>query len=263
MRSVANEIGVSEPTVIRFCRTVGFDGFKDLKIQIAQELAFRQALTDAQGESALPQIGRPTLNDNSTTVHDHVLHGASDALDRARQSYDATAFSDSARAIAKAKRVIVYGIGGSSGILAEEMHNRLFRLSIASTKFIDSYLQRMCASTLVEGDVAIFISSTGRPRALLDSVELAKHYGAISIGITSADSHLGREVDICLNVSLTQSGVDEFQPNPMRFAQLYVIDCLAFQVALELGEKARGVLRKTRASVASLHSIAPQQPIGD
>lgn len=263
VRSVANEIGVSEPTVIRFCRTVGFEGFKDLKIQIAQDLAFRQALSDSQGGNAAPQTGRSNLGGDASTVEDHVLRGASGALERARESYDSGAFSASSKAIAKASRVVVYGIGGSSGILAEEMHNRLFRLSLASAKFIDSYLQRMCAATLVQGDVAIFISSTGRPRALLDSVELAKHYGATTIGITSSDSHLGREVDICLNVNLTQSGVDEFQPNPMRFAQLYVIDCLAYQVAVELDERARSALRKTRASVASLHSIAPQQPIGD
>ena len=49
----------------------------------------------------------------------------------------------------------------------------------------------------------------------------------------------------------------------MRFAQLFVIDRLAHAVAAVVGERAHVALRKMRGSVAWLHGIAPQQPIGD
>jgi RpiR family transcriptional regulator, carbohydrate utilization regulator len=124
-------------------------------------------------------------------------------------------------------------------------------------------MQRMAASTLSDRDVAVFLSSTGRPRTLLDSVELAKYYGAKTIGVVPRDSAIGREVDICAHLELTQGGVHPFHPNPMRYAQMYLIDCIAYAVALALGPQAETSLKRTRASVASLHGIAPLQPIGD
>jgi DNA-binding MurR/RpiR family transcriptional regulator len=121
----------------------------------------------------------------------------------------------------------------------------------------------MSAAILSEGDVALFISSTGRPRELQESLELAKYYKATCIAITDKDTPLGRDADICLHVGLAASGPEEIQPNPMRFAQLYVIDRLAYAVAAVLGDKAHLALRRMRGSVAWLHGIAPQQPIGD
>lgn len=265
VRELANDIGVSEPTVIRFCRTIGCDGFKDMKFRIAQELAVIQALRDSQAGASATHRKREidAAPSGPFDLREQVLRSAIDALAQARDSFEATHLDRASQAIVKANRVMVYGVGGSSAILASELHNRLFRLCVPSTAFADSYQLRMSAATLTRDDVAVFISSTGRPRALQDGLELAKYYGATSIGITAADSLLGKEVDICLDVTLSQSGVDEAQPNPMRFAQLYVVDCLAFRVALDLGEKAHTALRRTRASVASLHGIASQQPIGD
>src|SRR5436309_15413301 len=131
------------------------------------------------------------------------MHGATDW----------NAIGAAARLIAEARRVAIYGIGGSSAILANETHNRLFRLNINSVPHIDSYMQRMSATTLGNRDVAIFISSTGRPHALLDSLELAKYYGAKCIGITPRDGAIGRDVDVCIALELTLGGVHQFHPN--------------------------------------------------
>ena len=159
--------------------------------------------------------------------------------------------------------MLVYGIGGSSATLAAEAHNRLFRLNIPIMVFTDGYTQRMSAAILEEGDVALFISSTGRPRELQESLELAKYYKATCIAITDKDTPLGRDADICLHVGLAAVGAEEIQPSPMRFAQLFVIDRLAYTVAAVVGERAHVALRRMRGSVAWLHGITPQQPIGD
>lgn len=267
VRAIATEIGVSEPTVVRFCRNVGCDGFKDLKFRLTRDLAFRQA----QRDSAMPMMPRAPdqrLADESASpprshlryIHDRAAEALNAVLLDAELADRAT---DAAALIAGARRVTVYGIGGSSAILADEIHNRLFRLGVGSTAYTDSYAQRMAAAALGSEDVALFISSTGRPRSLQDSLELAKYYGAHTIAITDKDSPIGRDADVCLGVSLSQSRVHEFQPNPMRYAQMLVIDLLAFLVAEKLGPHARQMLRQTRASIAMLHGIAPQQPIGD
>jgi RpiR family carbohydrate utilization transcriptional regulator len=271
VKEVATATDVSEPTVVRFCRRVGCKGFKDLKMQIIQDLAYRQAAQENQatraragGESRPPRARlAATLPGELGKVPDAIHDAAVAALETVRTAIDMHAVESAARAIAQARRVVVYGIGGSSAFMATETHNRLFRLDINSVPHIDSYMQRMSAATLSDEDIAIFISSTGRPRTLLDSLELAKYYGAKCIGITPREGPIGREVDICIHLELTQGGVHPFHPNPMRYGQLYVIDCIAYAVALHLGPAAETSLKRTRASVASLHGIAPLQPIGD
>ncbi|EJL22151.1 transcriptional regulator [Caulobacter sp. AP07] len=263
VRSVATDLGLSEPTVMRFCRTIGCEGFKDLKFRLIQELALAQAMTDQRERAARPA---PVLEDVAAgdgLVGDRIFDTIVEALTRTRDTLVENDLLAAAAAIAKAGRVVVYGIGGSSAALATEIHNRLFRLDVSVMVFTDGYAQRMSASILSEGDVAIFLSSTGRPRELQESMELAKYYKATCVAITDGESPLGRDADICLHVGLSASGVEEFQPNPMRFAQLFVIDRLAYAVATLLGERAHLTLRRTRGSVAWLHGIAPQQPIGD
>lgn len=262
VRSAAADLGVSEPTILRFCRAVGCDGFKDLKFRLIQELALSQAMTDqnARAKGAVANGPGATGHDRD---NDRVFDTIIEALTRTRDTFVYKDLLSAAQAIAKAGRVVIYGIGGSSAALATEAHNRLFRLNIPVMVFTDGYTQRMSAAILAEGDVALFVSSTGRPRELQESLELAKYYKAVCIAITDKETPLGRDADICLHVGLAASGVAEFQPNPMRFAQLFVIDRLAYEVAGVLGEHAHLALRKMRGSVAWLHGIAPQQPIGD
>ena len=268
VRSAAADLGVSEPTILRFCRAVGCDGFKDLKFRLIQELALSQAMTD-QSERATKSAGAtgPAATGSAAMGkerdNDRVFDTIIEALTRTRDTLIYKDLLSSAQAIAKAGRVVVYGIGGSSAALASEVHNRLFRLNIPVMVFTDGYTQRMSAAILAEGNVALFVSSTGRPRELQETLELAKYYKATCIAITDKETPLGRDADICLHVGLAASGVEEIQPNPMRFAQLFVIDRLAYEVAAVLGEPAHLALRRMRGSVAWLHGITPQQPIGD
>ena len=263
VRSVAADLGVSEPTILRFCRAIGCEGCKDLKFRLIQELALSQAISDRAGRATkatgVTGVGAVDKDPDDDRVFDTII----EALTRTRATLVYKDLLASAQAIAKAGRVVVYGIGGSSAALAAEAHNRLFRLNVPVMVFTDGYTQRMSAAILSEGDVALFISSTGRPRELQESLELAKYCKATCIAITDKETPLGRDADICLHVGLAASGVEEIQPNPMRFAQLFVIDRLAYGVAAILGEQAHLALRKMRGSVAWLHGITPQQPIGD
>src|SRR3546814_17228416 len=112
-------------------------------------------------------------------------------------------------------------------------------------------MQRMTAATLGESDVAFFISSTGRPRALLDSADLAKHYGARCVGIGPAESPLGRLLEVCINMHPAGPSVDEFQPSPMRYAQLVALDSVAFSGASHSKTQHSTAPAKTRAPLAA------------
>src|SRR6202035_703840 len=190
VRSAAADLGVSEPTILRFCRAVGCDGFKDLKFRLIQELALSQAMTD-QSERATKAAGAAGPGAGKDRDNDRVFDTIIEALTRTRDTLIYKDLLSSAQAIAKAGRVVVYGIGGSSAALASEVHNRLFRLNIPVMVFTDGYTQRMSAAILAEGNVALFVSSTGRPRELQESLELAKYYKAICIAITDKETPLG------------------------------------------------------------------------
>jgi len=264
VRTIASDLGVSEPTILRFCRAVGCEGFKDLKFRLIQELALTQAMSDQAARATRPTMSASELAASAKVANDdRLFETIIEALTRTRETLSNKDVLSAAQAIAKAGRVVVYGIGGSSAALATEAHIRLFRFNIPIMVFTDGYTQRMSAAILSEGDVALFISSTGRPRELQESLELAKYYKATCIAITDKETPLGRDADICLHVGLQVTGAEEIQPNPMRFAQLYVIDRLAYAVAAVVGERAHVALRKMRGSVAWLHGITPQQPIGD
>lgn len=262
--SLSELTGASEPTIVRFCSRLGFNGFKDFKQRVNAELdnAPREAAASARKQAlraAVSDTGRLSMEQ----IRNLLRISAIDALETAFASEKDRTYDEVARIIAGARRVLIYGIGGSSAILAQEAHNRFFRLNILSNAYTDSYMQRMSAATAGKDDVAFFISATGRPRALLDSADLAKHYGAQCVGIGPAESPLGRLLDVCINIKPEGPPVDAFQPSPLRYAQLFVLDSIAFRVASLLEKQASETLDRTRASVAALHGVIPNQPIGD
>src|SRR5688500_2721060 len=130
VRAIAADLGVSEPTILRFCRAVGCEGFKDLKFRLIQELALSQAMTDQAARSARPAGTSEIASGVKDPNGDRVFESVIEALTRTRDMLSNKDLQTCAQAIAKAGRVVVYGIGGSSAALAAEAHNRLFRFNI-------------------------------------------------------------------------------------------------------------------------------------
>src|SRR5689334_12306923 len=110
VRSLAADLGVSEPTILRFCRAVGCEGFKDLKFRLIQELALTQAKSD-QASRATSVTG-PSAG-GKVPADDPVFDTIIEALTRTRDTLVHEDLVSAARAVAKAGRVVVYGIGGS------------------------------------------------------------------------------------------------------------------------------------------------------
>ena len=158
---LAQRAQVSEPTVTRFCRTLGCDGVRDFKLKLAQSLAvatvyLRQPPSMTNGVSA----------DIWSSVFQHA-HGA---MSQAERQLDRRELQRAVRKIAEAKRIFVFGVGGGSTTVAQDAQYRLFRLGLAVTAYADGHLLRMGASTLGADDVLIAISATGRAPEVNDSV---------------------------------------------------------------------------------------------
>ena len=239
---LAQHAEVSEPTVVRFCRAVGCNGFQDFKLALAQQLA------------SSPSYGQIAVTDqDSTREYTHkVFDTTVDTLLKVRDSLDLETLDAAIAAIYDAQRVEFYGFGASAAVAFDAQH-KFFRLQITSAAYADPHLQNMSATSLHPGDVVIAISQSGRSQALLDSMELVKQAGGIVIGLSPTDSPVARAASISIHVDAKEDN-QIYIPLSSRIAHLAVIDVLAIGVAQKKGPKLDEHLMRLKAGLASLRS---------
>ena len=249
---LAAAAGVSKPTVVRFCRTLGCDGFREFKLRLAQNLAVSLQYLEAdtsdggQGSDAMNQV-LSALSAASNILRGQLDH---DALERAQE------------AIAQSRNILVVGIGGGSSMLAREAENRFFRLGLSATSLSDSYVIQMRAATLGPGDVLLAISSSGEADAVVASARIAAGYGATTICLTKTGTTLADVTNIALQFDLPEDP-DIFKPTASRYAFLILLDTLAMRVAQSNAEATKENLRRIRASLTAYHGRTGSQPLGD
>ncbi|MBP2229566.1 RpiR family carbohydrate utilization transcriptional regulator [Azospirillum agricola] len=226
---LAAKAGVSEPTVLRFCRAAGFSGFQDFKLRLAQHLAASAAREEAR--LAPVTLARDlSPGDSVGGAAAKVLNRAIDALARLRDTLDPAALERAARALLTAGRVEIVGVG-ASGAVAQDAHHKLFRLLPAVAASSDAHIQAMAAATLGPGDVLLAISKTGTSREILDSAAIAREGGATLVAITGAGTPLAALCDTLLVVDVDEDTAVH-TPMASRLAQLALVDALTVAVGL-------------------------------
>ena len=250
---LAQRARVSEPTVTRFCRTLGCDGVRDFKLKLAQSLVvgtiYLRKTPETQDRSDLPYW---------STVFRH----ASAAIDLAERQLDEADVGAAVDILASAKRVLVFGIGGGSTALAEDTQYRLFRYGINVTAYSDIYLMRMAASTVGPEDAVIVLSATGRAPEVLDAAQIAQHYHAKVVAITRSDTNLAEAADVALTIDVPEIP-DVLKPTASRFAFMATIDLLATGVAYHLGGDAQETLRRIKYNLMNFREGEVLEPLGD
>lgn len=254
IKSFAAQAEVSEPTVIRFARRVGCDGFSDFKLRLAQDYAVGRMYIEAE---------RKILSGETKPIAQRVYESALGAFATAFSGIDEEALTAAAAAIAKAGKIVCLGVGGSSAVMAQEMENRLFRFGLAVTASADPYKQRMLAAIADKDDAFLLFSVTGKPRSIVEAAEIAAGRGACVIAITLPRSPLAVHAGILLPLDIPGDEVHFNFPNRTRYGQLLVIDCLSALVgALKQPASARK-LHRIRTILLALHGHTDAQPIGD
>lgn len=235
---LAREAGVSEPTVVRFCRILGFEGFKEFKLRLAQGLV---AGTDYVHQEVKP-------GDDAATYIKRIGLFAVNGLSGVVRQLDPVAVEQAVATLAGARRIEFYGFGASAAV-AVDAHHKFFRLGIPCNAYSDSHMQAMSASTLGPGEVVVAISHTGRSRELIESVRLARTAGGVVIGITTSDSPLAQECSQVLAVDLHED-TDVFTPMLSRLAHLLLIDILVVGVSLLRGEQVTDRLQRMKKALS-------------
>lgn len=249
---LAQAAGVSEPTVTRFCRAMGCEGVRDFKLRLAQSLV----------AGAAASFDTPETERTEAPYWNAVFGQARQAIRLAERQLDPVAAQFAVEKIAGAQRVFVFGLGGGSTSLAQDMQFRLFRFGVGVVAYTDPYLMRMVVATAQSDDVIIAISATGRTRELLDIAEIAQRYGATVIALTRPGSELAEAADISLTVEVPEI-LNVLKPTASRFAFLAALDLLATGVAYHLGPQGQETLRRVKLNLMSVREGDVLEPLGD
>jgi len=240
---LAAAAGVSEPTVIRFCRAIGCDGFQSFKLAVA-----RSGAQNPVAESfELSELD--TARDYAFKVFDATM----DTLKRVRNTLDPEAIETAVDVLCSAKRVEFYGFGASSPVAIDAQH-KFFRLQIASAAHSDPQIQAMSAMSLAPGDVVVAISQSGRTTSLLEAMDHVRESGAILIGLAPSGTPVIKRSNIPIPIDVEQATDDSFTPLPSRIAHMAVIDILAVGVSKMKGEDVDRHLGKLNRGLQMLRS---------
>jgi RpiR family carbohydrate utilization transcriptional regulator len=240
---LADRAHVSKPTVVRFCRSVGYDGLSDFKLKLAGSVS-----------EGVPFIHRSVDADDKTSdVAVKVIDNTVAAFLKYRNDASSFALDQAVQAMAEThstgKRIEFYGVG-NSGIVALDAQHKFFRLGMNTIAYSDGHMQVMSASMLGKGDCVVVISNSGRTRDLMDACDIARKRGATTIVITASGSPLATAGHIHLTADHPES-YDRYSPMVSRLLHLLIIDILATTVALRIGESLQPALREMKNNLRS------------
>ena len=215
----SSEMGISEPTLIRFCKAIGFSGFQEFKINLSQQLA-------ADDYFVMYEINE---DDSIHELCEKVFDTTISEILNVRSQIDQAILENAIETLVNAKRVEFYAFGGSAPVAMDGQH-KFFRLKISSSYISDPHLQFMSANSLEKDDVVVAISQSGTTSALIDSVKIVRKNGVKVIGIMPGNTPLSNLCDFPLTIDV---GLENRITKPVtsRIAYTAVIDVLTMGVA--------------------------------
>lgn len=230
INDLAEKAQVSHATITRLAKTLHCANVREFKLKIAQSAAVGERFTNEEtiekyDISHVYQSISDILLLNSGLIKDDVVHAASEI-------------------ICAAKHCLIFGVGGWSSLMAQECHNRFFRLGINSNSHSDPMMMRMTASTVDKDDVVICLSLGGISPDVFSSANIAKEYGAKVVAICP-EGELAKFADFHLPIK-TQESDYIFKPSASRYVMLAAIDILSSELAIKNQRKSREKLRRLK-----------------
>ena len=234
----AQAVGVSEPTVVRFCRSVGAAGFRVWKQRLQTALS--------RPESFLHSSIDPS--DSAAGAAQKVIESAIHALVQLREEVSAQPLQPTVEILLAARQLIFVGFGASAAVARDAWH-KYFRLGIPATTALDSQTMLQHAAIAAPGDVYLAISHSGQWPDTLQAMALAQERGAKVIGFTRRGSALARLADFVFDQLPPEDGRVQ-TPMTSRLTQLAMLDALQVALALGMGPTAVANLQHSKSVLA-------------
>lgn len=234
---MADCAGVSQPTVARFAAALGFSGFREFKLKLAQSIA-----------TGVPYVHSDVQPDDTPDrIVPKVFDRAIGALLDVRNHLDAAALGRAVQRLARARRIECFGLGNSA-IVAHDAQHKLLRFGIPCAAYADAHSMGIAASVLGAGDAVLAISASGRSVDLIENVRIAAASGAAVIAITGSHTPLAEAAGIALHADVPED-TDIYTPMTTRLAHLVVVDTLCVGLALALGSQSLARMERAKQTV--------------
>ncbi len=240
-RTLAAQIGVSQPTLVRFARSLGCAGFDDFRLQWAQEIG---AAPGPAPVTLATLATSPSLEALGRGVFDFSLQ----ALAQVRDRIDRRALAQAVQRLDEARRVVVCG-QGNAALVAAEAQRRLQRVPLLALACGDTEALTALAPALTREDLLVLISHAGRTPALLAATATARAAGATVLAITTSGTPLAAAATLALCADVPDSG-DALTPATAQLAQLVLVDVLLLGVAQARAARAVPAARRTARKAA-------------
>lgn len=219
LSEIAKHLEVGEATLVRFCRTIGFKGFSDFKLELSIELATK----DNNDETVLETEIMPS--DDSLTIAQKLQAAVSNVMEETVNLLDLKQLEQVVKAIKKARRIFLFGVG-SSGVTAEDAKNKLMRIGFQVDATGNNHFMYMQAALLTPSDVAIGLSHSGYSAETAHTLKIAKQNGATTVALThSLRSPVTEYADYVL-VNGNKQRKLQGDSIGTKIAQLFVLDLI-------------------------------------
>jgi glucokinase len=229
---IARAAEVSQPTVIRFCRSMGCEGLSDFKLRLASGLTGTVPITHTQvtGDDTMLELGAKVLGNTAS------------AILQARDQLNRESIDRAIDLLTAADRVEFYAVGHYS-VVADDAQFKFLRFGVPSAAYSNPRLQMLAAGVLRPCDVVVIISNSGRVDDLLAVAQRARERGAAVVAITASQSPLAKAADVALIVDHDED-LSKHVPMVSRILHLLVIDILSVGVAMRRGNQAGSALAR-------------------
>ncbi|GJM81123.1 putative HTH-type transcriptional regulator [Paenibacillus sp. HMSSN-139] len=245
IKSLAKLSKTSDASVLRFCKTMGYSGYRSFIVSISAALGSmdderKDQYTDIQPGDDLNTIISNISRNNMKSIEDTLS-----VLDRGE-------VARAVKALRASNRIVFFGIG-ASGLVCQDGEQKFSRINKMSHAYTDGHSQLTAATLLGKGDVAIFVSNSGDTVEILETLDIAKKNNATTIAITKYNrSELADKADILLGISTPEVTMRSGAMGS-RIAMLTVIDMLFAGVASAEYQNVKKYLSKTHNILAGKH----------
>lgn len=237
---LAEKVDASEASVVRFCKSIGYKGYQDFRINAAKDLIPKEKQYN------------PSLNkdDNTITIFEKIFKSEISVLNQTLNTLDYKLVEQVVDLIATAKRICFFGSGGSM-LVAQDAQHKFLKIGIKVMLYPDADMQLMASALLDSGDIAFCISHSGTNINVVKCIKVAKEKGAKIIALTTqGKTPVSKNSDITLYTGVEET-VFKSESVSTRIAQLAVIDSIIAVVALRNYDDSYMAIQMTRNATST------------
>ncbi|MGN1095564.1 MAG: MurR/RpiR family transcriptional regulator [Eubacteriales bacterium] len=212
---LAERCDSSESTIVRFARRLGFSGYGELKISVAQE---------QEKKLVSPTI---TENDSCFEILEKICNDAYLSFERTKRTIAPENIAAAANLIAGAGKTVLIGLGSSASV-AQDAANKFLRAGCPAYSYGDTHMQMIAVAHMNKNDVLVGVSQSGASKDIVEAMKLAQSRGISTVSITGTErSPITRHSDITL-LTDTEETKHSSLALSSHLSRLVVIDALCY-----------------------------------